>query len=1062
MSGLALALRGLAARAWLSLALLVVTAFAVGATTAGAIYLRTAGESVLQDTLHTAPPFNAGLAVSQEVRSQREVRRLATAVEAARAAMPALRPPVAGLETRGYPRFDGPTPVSPLPRAPLAGRDGLCQHLVLVSGACPRFRGLDVPAEAAVSTLLAERLRLDLGERFGTTGFTVGGRPRGFVVAGVYRPNPTDPWWFGNHDVFPPRALATEDPAYPAVLVDRRDLAPAIEGGGIPVMASWDLVLDPGRVGLSDASGLALAIGSFRQQFTDAFPEAAVRTGLPALVRQAEHAREALTVPLLLGTAQLVALALLILVVVAAMAAESRAGEVALAKVRGATTGQAFALATAESTLIAVAAVPLGLAAGWAGALAVARAQLVGGVPVVITPLAVASALAAGLVALGAASGAGLDAVHRRVLDQWRQARSPRTGRRGPLVEGILLAVAAASLVNLRTGGARPAGTYDPLAVIAPAVAVLAGALLAGRVLPLVAGAAARATARPGRRSGAGLAAWLGARQVARRSAAALRAVVALAAASGLVAFAVTVHQDLARNRHDRALTETGAASRLRVVFPEPRLGPELVRAADPQGRSAMAAYRWEGNLGASNAPAAVLAVQADRYAEVGFWRGDFASTPLRGLLDPLPVRPRPPLDLGSAEAVEVRLDVLDLRADGPVGLVAELRGSDGRRASLDLGRLERGESGGHLADLDRLGAPGPWQLERLRLDRDEDVAMAATVAFDAVRVRRGGAWAEVEGFTDPGGWRMLDEDERPRDGLRWSAGGGRSISGNQGEAVLQVGVPGGPGLAGLIHASLPEALPAVVTPSLLAAESVKVGQVVRVAAPTSGTVKLQVAGVARVLPGSGFERAAMVDLDQLLAVAAPPADGRLAADQLWLAEGSAAAAAVARLRGEGMDVEARMAAADREAALARQAPSLALPLLVAGAAVAAALAALGLMLHLYLSGRRRSFELAVLHALGGRPRDLWAPLAVEQGALVVYGLMVGAAIGLVAALVALPAIPAFLDRPAVPPPIYTPDWAALGAALGLALVLVCAGLAVTVAGLVRHAQPWLLREEEP
>jgi hypothetical protein len=66
-----------------------------------------------------------------------------------------------------------------------------------------------------------------------------------------------------------------------------------------------------------------------------------------------------------------------------------------------------------------------------------------------------------------------------------------------------------------------------------------------------------------------------------------------------------------------------------------------------------------------------------------------------------------------------------------------------------------------------------------------------------------------------------------------------------------------------------------------------------------------------------------------------------------------------------------------------------------------------------------------------------------------------------IVALVALPAIPQFADRPTVPPPIYTPDWAVLGLALGLALLLVTAGLAAVVAALVHQARPALLREEE-
>ena len=69
--------------------------------------------------------------------------------------------------------------------------------------------------------------------------------------------------------------------------------------------------------------------------------------------------------------------------------------------------------------------------------------------------------------------------------------------------------------------------------------------------------------------------------------------------------------------------------------------------------------------------------------------------------------------------------------------------------------------------------------------------------------------------------------------------------------------------------------------------------------------------------------------------------------------------------------------------------------------------------------------------------------------------------IGLLVALVALPAIPQFADGSSVPPPIYTPDWGTLGLALGLAVLLVGLGLAAVVAALVHQARPALLREEE-
>src|SRR4029453_8708221 len=110
-------------------------------------------------------------------------------------------------------------------------------------------------------------------------------------------------------------------------------------------------------------------------------PNATVLTGLGGLVAKAEAERQALTVPVLLADVQLASLALLILVVVAAMAAEARAGEVALAKVRGATTGQAFGLAFLELAVIAALALPAGLAVGWLGAYLLGPTPLAARIP---------------------------------------------------------------------------------------------------------------------------------------------------------------------------------------------------------------------------------------------------------------------------------------------------------------------------------------------------------------------------------------------------------------------------------------------------------------------------------------------------------------------------------------------------------------------------------------------------------------------------------------------------------------------------------------------------------
>jgi hypothetical protein len=293
--------------------------------------------------------------------------------------------------------------------------------------------------------------------------------------------------------------------------------------------------------------------------------------------------------------------------------------------------------------------------------------------------------------------------------------------------------------------------------------------------------------------------------------------------------------------------------------------------------------------------------------------------------------------------------------------------------------------------------------------------AVSVTLTFDSVRAGQGGAWRLVEGFDDPARWYSLNDNAyEPGDTLGATTG----VDG----AALRVAVaaPGSGVTLGIGHASVPEALPAVVTPAFMSAVSAKVGRVVRVRGPMPGDLLLQVTGVAGVLPGAVGSAAAFVDADWLLVHAQRNPTDRPAVGEVWTVGGERGQAVAERLAAGGARFESRTAAAALEADLAQQAPSLALLLLLVGAAAGAALATGGVMLHLYLTGRRRAFE-----------------------------------------LVALPAIPQFADRPTVPPPIYTPDWAVLGLALGLTVLLVGAGLAAVVAALVHQARPALLREEE-
>src|SRR6266545_458047 len=119
LGGLWLAVRALAARAGLTLALTALTAFAVGVAAAGAMYLRAAGESLLQDRLAATSPFSAGLLVERKVATSTGVERL--------------------------------------------------EHLRLRAGRCPAAGAQGQPMQAAVSPRMARRLGLRPGSRLEAT-----------------------------------------------------------------------------------------------------------------------------------------------------------------------------------------------------------------------------------------------------------------------------------------------------------------------------------------------------------------------------------------------------------------------------------------------------------------------------------------------------------------------------------------------------------------------------------------------------------------------------------------------------------------------------------------------------------------------------------------------------------------------------------------------------------------------------------------------------------------------------------------------------------------------------
>jgi hypothetical protein len=746
---------------------------------------------------------------------------------------------------------------------------------------------------------------------------------------------------------------------------------------------------------------------------------------------------------MLLVVGQLLLLGWYVLFMVAASAAEARAGEVALAKLRGLSPGSTVAFGMLESVLLLVVAVPVGVAAGALAVRAVAGAVF--GSDTLVTFPATAW-LSAGVAAAGGLLAAVLGAIatfRRPVLAQWRRAnRDP--GARSAVADAVVVALAAAGLGSLWWGGALSGDRIDVLALAAPGLLALAGALVGARLLPLGVQGGVRAT-RGSRRIGL----FLALRQVRRRPGG-LRLVAVLATAFALATFSVLAWSVFAANRHDRAATETGAA---RVVSIDPYGQPDVrgvLDRLDPGGHDAVAvlnissvAASPSADLGSDDGPSKaamrLLAVPRDRLADVAFWRPDFGAATLRqvtgALATPLP---RP---------VEVRGDALRLTATdrtathAPMNLSVQLTTSDGRLVTAALTPA----AGGHLQAAVPCTA-SPCRLRAVTLARVTPGLYPVVGVLTVTAVEQHGqGWTAVPGATDPGRWQPANPTVPGLDEPVEKIGAGLTISYAAPGTVNRIGA----------QAAAPAHIPAVATTDYAPPAGTRT---LVLDVPTGAPLEVDAVRTVGVLPRAG-DRGVLVDLDALIAVR-PFGYADLLPNEIWLGAG-APADLPDRLAAAGVVVTGVTSVGQREVVLRHEGPALSVTLMLAGAAAAALLAAAGAVVNLHVLGRRRAFELAAMRSLGVRRLSMAAAVGAEQAVVVGFAIVLGVGLGVLGARLALPAVPEYADLPSYPPLLVRLDpWLVVAVAAGLAALL---GVALLASGyvLLRAAVPSRLREAQ-
>ena len=971
----------------------------------------------------------------------------------------------------------------------LGSYEGIEGHATLVDGHWSAA-GRD-PLEVTLSEGAAAALHLDVGDRIAIVSRLDPDVILEVTLTGIWRPDRADAYWHGDQlDLDGTQAGATFTTLGPLV-ADLGDVM--ARTGSRSVDLQWRAIPSVERLEVDTADALAADIASLQPRLDATVPgdrAISITSALPDILAEVDRAVLVSRTGVLLLTVQFAVLAGYAVFLVAGLLIERRRAEVALLRSRGATSAHLVTMALIEALFIALPAalVAPALAAGLVAVLGrvgplagagIAREVELGPA----TYLAAATAAALGVVALTLPSllAAGNLAGVRASIS--RQTGSTLPQRLG--IDLVLIVVAVIALWQLRLYGApltrdaRGALGIDPLLIAAPAIGLLAGAVVAIRVIPRLAEVGEQVLVK--RR---GLVSPLGARQLARRPLRYTRSALLLMLAVALGTFAFAHAATWTRSQADQATYQATRGARI-VLSDYPKLpawalGPAYrtvlgVETATPIGRQTVNVGRAvrDGQLLALDASAAgsVLSIPRDGatddpaslLARLVEGRPGSGAVELPGSPERLAVTidadlavppDAPPVEPGVADPGGIDLTVVLIDGDGRLLRVAGQQGplaGAGLRLVVPL----------HAAVDDRELAPTPpLRLEAIEL---EVTAPADSLVEGTVEVRGIGISGDPEGVTwtpvsfDAGrpGWSWLRIDPidvastyRPPTGQPATISIGRT--GADPDAVF--GSPGVPGVTFRLFAGADEAeaLPAIVGTAFLESAGAEVGDTL--AAETFGrSTRLRVVGALDAFPPLDPAVPFAVVDGPSMDLARFAEDGQIMPVREWWLGLSPAATGDTLLTLRSAPYAAASVVEREELAASLAADPVPLGVIGAlgiGALAALAFAAIGFIVSATVSTGERLGEFALLQALGLSRRELSAWLSMEHAFLLASGLLAGTALGILLAWLVLPfATLTETGAATVPPAVVVIPWEAI-----LPLYLLAGALLVFTVALVTRA----------
>jgi putative ABC transport system permease protein len=1043
-------LRGLRQRAGLSAGILLVAIVAAAASTLGPAYDTAARTSVLQDSLHDQVPLTRTVQATNGGSLTDLAQGLAIQVNTALAAQlggtPTLRrmflPPVDAVLAQVSAR----TGKAGTYQSPVTWRTGFCAHLKITAGTCPTAAGQVLVSGSYASTA---------GVKPGGTITTASGYGT-LRVAGEYAvPSvgelTSDPYWLSAQcDDF-----IVEDPCptvggssgtqWDAVFASEATFndASAVVQGNATVLDT----LNPAGVRSSDINSLASAATELSADPSLQADNISVTSSIPQLTGQVTSDWQTLDVPVFLISLQLLLLAWLLLFLIATEASEARAVEVALAKLRGYGRARIVAFGISELSLLLLTAFPVGALLGWAASAGLTRFLLRPGTPATLPWLAIAAAAVSTLGGFVAVVIAARRTIRRPVTEQW-QRTSRDAGRRGWLLDGVLLTGAVAGLAELLIGGNVSSTRSGSLGLLVPGLLGLAVAVIASRALPA---GCALAFGWTRRRGGTGL--FLAVRHIARRPGG-TRTTIVLTASFALATFAIAAYAVQSRNIDRVAAAQTGASGVMVVTPPEGQDLATIVDKIDPGGTQAATVDRY--GAGAQNG-SQLLAVDPARWARVAQWMPGFlAGDPLK-LAQELQPAATAPVTL-AAGATAARLTVSGLHG-APPGVtltlwMVQLGTPAGGQTPVSVGTLRNGSLSGAVSGC-------PCEITMVSIDSNavfpRDYAGGLTLSGLSARMPNG-QWQVVQGATvSASGWSAGAEYPNGCGGTTGQVSAPAATSGGTGTRPSAGNLQWSFNWSGacspaLIHTDTPVPLPALVATGLTSRTG---GTYATLGLDGQNLVTRPVA-LASAVPGAP---AAGIVVDRTYAQrAAFFTMSGLTDEEVWTAPG-ALSSIRAKLAAAGVTIDSVTTTGDARTVLARQGPALASVLFLAAALAAALLAGGAAVLALYQAGRRRRLEYAALLAGRVPRRSLRSSVLIEQAVVLGFGILTGVAAGVVSAVLVLRNLPEFATPPASPPLVYSPPALDVGAPLLACAVVLAVAAMLAALAVIRAAHPDLLRQ---